>query len=80
MNANFNVVLNKMNNGISYYISDNGRIRQKAGDNRDGGRTGLSSACMYNSSSNVYGGAIPNTHIHFNRDYNMYNNRVNGYQ
>ena len=34
---------------------------------------------MYNSSSNAYGGARPNTDSHFNRDY-MYNNRVNGYQ
>ena len=34
--------------------------------------------CITNSSSNVYGGARPNTHNHFNRDY-MYNNRVNGY-
>ena len=42
-------------------------------------RTGVSSAYMYNSSSNAYGGARPNTHSHFNRDY-MYNNRVNGYQ
>ena len=79
MDANFNVVLNEMNNGRSYYISDNGRIRQKASDNRDGGRTGVSSTYMYNSSSNAYGGARPNTHSHSNRDY-MYNNRVNGYQ
>ena len=79
MDANFNVILNKMNNGRSYYISDNGRIRQKSSDNRDGDRTGVSSAYMYNSSSNAYSGARPNTHSHFNRDY-MYNNRVNRYQ
>ena len=41
LDANFNVVLNEMKNGRSYYISDNGRIRQKASDNRDGGRTGV---------------------------------------
>ena len=75
MDANFNVVFNEMDNGRSYYISDNGRIRQKSSDNRDGGRTGVGSAYMYNSSSHAYGGARPNTHIHFNRDC-MYNNRV----
>ena len=79
MDANFNVILNEMNNGRSYYISDNGRIRQKSSDNRDGGRTGVSSVYMYNSSSNAHGGARPNTHSNVNRDY-MYNNRVNGYQ
>ena len=68
MDDNFNVVLNEMNNGRSYYISDNGRIRQKPSDNRDGGRTGVCSAYMYNSSSNADGDR-PNTHIHFNRDY-----------
>ena len=52
MDANFSV--NEMNNGKSYYVCDNGRIRPKPRENGD-------------IRSNIaYGGARPKTH---NRDY-----------
>ena len=56
MDANFSIILNKMNNGKAYYVCDNGRIRPKSRGNGD-------------ITSNIaYGGARPKTFTH-NRDY-----------
>ena len=35
IDANFNIILDEMTNGDAYYMSNNGRIREKAGHSRD---------------------------------------------
>ena len=56
MTANFTVMLNEISNGDAYYMSDNGRIRQKSTD--------MPNQHRYNGNnySGMHGGARPKTY------------------
>ena len=71
MTANFTVMLNELSNGDLYYMSDNGRIRQKSTDqyrytstqNQNGGNN-------FRKENNFYGGARPkSTNYRHNSEY-----------
>ena len=72
MNANFTVMLNQMTNGGDYYISDNGRIRQKSQtQDRYTDSHGYRTQAQYPRSGYSHGGARPKT----SQQYNVSNSR-----
>ena len=64
IDVNFNIMLNEMTNGDTYYVSDNGRIRKKTGYSRDDVRYTDQSQRSLNNGDHyehyqAYGGARP---------------------
>ena len=68
MGVNFSLLLNEMSNGDAYFISDNGRIRQKTRKVQSIGHSvPYSTGDTYHPSSESHGGARPkNTHYYDN--------------
>ena len=81
MHANFTMMLNEMENGGSYYISDNGRIRQKA-QNRYSDTNGYRYNVDYSRSrsrhQHAHGGARPKTSLDHSQNYQS--TEHNGYR
>ena len=83
IDANFNIMLNKMTNGDTYYVSDNGRIRKKTGYSRDDVRYTDQSQRSLNNGDHyehyqAYGGARPKSTQSYGHG-PTYGNRNNDY-
>ena len=83
IDANFNIMLNEMTNGDTYYVSDNGRIRKKTRYSRDDVRYTDQSQKSLNNGDHyehyqAYGGARPKSTQRYGHG-PTYGNRNNYY-
>ena len=75
MDANFSVMLKEISNGESYFISDNGRIRQRYGPSRRSDHDDKHNAQTYRSAEYSNGGARPKTNTYHDVARNRYAER-----